>query len=276
MDNEHDSKGNAGVPGYQQDTGLLYRPTDNSSVVPPGDSGCSELPTVSDGSRNEDECQSPDCKTSPVFCKNEFPFVHHAHEMRPHPLAQMFLGEVDRWWVIKQGLDLWNISVSNPYSKYNPNREEFHKKTQPQKGQSKMPQDLKEEDIWGFYGPGKLYDPPFCDKDQRQEDTWEGGRSICPTITHMKPQEDGGNPSPAPPPASIPPPQRGATGTSGPRAAPPAPPACNTSQPQDTTMLGSLPLSSSGSHQFPPPHPLDQMMGGEGQHPLPNGDGHLA
>ena len=73
MDNQHESKGNAGVPGYQQDPSSLYRPTEESSVVPPGDSGCSELPRVSAGSRNEDECQSPDCKTSPVFCKNEFP-----------------------------------------------------------------------------------------------------------------------------------------------------------------------------------------------------------
>ena len=75
MDNEHESKGNAGVPGYQQDTGSLYEPSDDSSVVPLGDSGCSELSTVSDGSRNEDECQSPDIKTNPVFCKNEFPSV---------------------------------------------------------------------------------------------------------------------------------------------------------------------------------------------------------
>ena len=44
-------------------------------MVPPGDSGCSKLPGVSAGSRNEDECQLPDCITSPGFSKNEFPSV---------------------------------------------------------------------------------------------------------------------------------------------------------------------------------------------------------
>ena len=43
----------------------------------------------------------------------------------------------------------------------------------------------------------------------------------------------------------------------------PIPPASNTSQPWFTTMMGSLPLSSSGSHQFPPPHPPDQVIGGD-------------
>ena len=35
-------------------------------------SGCSEIPTVSVGSKNDNECQLPDCKTSPVFCKIAF------------------------------------------------------------------------------------------------------------------------------------------------------------------------------------------------------------
>ena len=54
------------------DTSSLYQRTDDSSVVPPGDLVCSKLPTVSDGSRNKHDCQSPDCKTGPVFCKTAF------------------------------------------------------------------------------------------------------------------------------------------------------------------------------------------------------------
>ena len=87
----------------------------------------------------------------------------------------------------------------------------------------------------------------------------------------MKAQEDSGNPSPAPP-ACIPPPPRGVTGTSGAAPPPPPPPAWNTLQPQDTTMPGSLPLSSSSRHQFPPPHPADQVMGGgRDSTPFPTG-----
>ena len=113
---------------------------------------------------------------------------------------------------------------------------------------------------------------PFCYKDLLKVRRYLGG-SICPTTSHMKAQEDHGNPPSAPPPASIPPPPRGVTGTLGPGAAPlpPPPPAWNTLQPQDTPMMRSLPLSSSGSHHFPPPHLPDQVMGGWDSTPSPVG-----
>ena len=87
-----------------------------------------------------------------------------------------------------------------------------------------------EQDIWGFYDPGRLYKPPFCDKELSKVRRYLEGRSIYTTMSHMKAQ-DHSNPPPAPPPASIPPSPRGVTGTSGPGAVslPPPPPARNTS-----------------------------------------------
>ena len=62
------------------------------------------------------------------FAKMNSHLFNYTHEMRPVPLEQMFLVEEDRWWVRKQELDLWNTPVSNPFSRDNADREEFHKK----------------------------------------------------------------------------------------------------------------------------------------------------
>ena len=75
-----------------------------------------------------------------------------------------------------------------------------------------MPRDLIEQDIWGFYDTRKLYKSHFCDKDLLKVRRYLRGRSICLTMSNMKAQDDHGIPPPAPPPASIPPPQRGVTG----------------------------------------------------------------
>ena len=64
------------------------------------------------------------------FAKMNSHLFNYAHEMRPVPPEQMFLGEEERWWIIKQELDLRNAPASNPFSRDNADREEFHKKTQ--------------------------------------------------------------------------------------------------------------------------------------------------
>ena len=87
-----------------------------------------------------------------------------------------------------------------------------------------------------------------------------------PTISNMKALEDCGNPPPAPPPASIPPPLRGAT--------------CQGQHPFPHPHQHRT-LHSHGSQQcwnhchylpvaainFPPPHPPDQVMGGRDSTP---------